>query len=56
MISREFYKKRKGVPEHTGSIQNDTKQGKRGEGEKHPKTQTEGTRKTPQNPGTNTSH
>jgi len=35
--SSEFYKKRKGAPKHTGSIQKDTKTGKTGEGEKHPK-------------------
>jgi hypothetical protein len=37
LISREFYKKRKDAPKHTGSIHKDTKIGKRGEGEKHPK-------------------
>jgi hypothetical protein len=36
LISREFYKKRKGAPKHTGSIQRNTKTGKRGEGKKTP--------------------
>jgi hypothetical protein len=35
-ISSEFYKKCKGAPKHTGSIQKDTKTRKRGEGKKTP--------------------
>jgi hypothetical protein len=51
LISSEFYKKRKGAPKHTESIQKDTKTGKRGEGEKTPgKPKQKETQKTPTKP------
>jgi len=57
-ISREFYKQRKGSPKYTGSIQKDTKTGKRREGEKHPKNPNRRKPKKPYktSPQINTSH